>query len=438
MDGHRITRSTSTPYYDPRRGSVYNPEHFDGYDPPTLQPMARSRYLEQRPEIPTTVGHQGDPGDNVDMEGSHRMRDAREPVGQHGYMTPTMGPMGQQPHRSIMTGAHGNKIPSRTARGHTPYVSHHGRPTLSDWIQGGQRVTRMATPAAYGQHEAPRMAPSAAPGAYTSQGMMSGHGASPMEPHQLPYDGYQRELERLHQEAIEFKARLEREAKAREEQWTKGLYDKMMSDGAAYKARIEAEYAERFDQELSKLYSGAMMGAAYGQRAEPQRCATALAMGGPDLASVMFTDPTPPMGGSDLESGIPVMEEFGSYGGSSAPTPWQHGVGMMGHDPSEPTVSNAPPKSPPPSTISPPTGPTPSTPAPITPVMRTTPPVMWMTPSKPPTTLKPTEDDYTAPPQHGVPPPVYGHGYPGWYGPPPVQGPMISGFTVNKPPVYGP
>ena len=62
---------------------------------------------------------------------------------------------------------------------------------------------------------------------------------------------------------------------------------------------------------------------------------------------------------------------------------------------------------------------------------------MRTTPSKPPTTLKPPGDDYTAPPQHGVPPPVYGHGYPGWYGPPPVQGPMISGFTVNKPPVYG-
>jgi hypothetical protein len=284
MDGHRASRNTSNPYYDPRRGSVYNPEHLDGYDPPTLQPMARSRYLEQRPGIPTTVGHQGDPGDNVDMEGSQHTRDAREQY-QHGYTTFIMGPMGQQPPRSTTTAANNNMIPSRTARGHTPYVPHHGRQSLKDWVHGGQRVAHMATPAVYGHHEASRMIPSAAPGAYTNHGMTPHQGMTPSNPRQLTYFDYQQELRRLRHEAVEFKARLERETKARDEQWAKGLYDKMMSDGAAYKARIEAEYAERFDQEMSKLFSDGVMGAAHGQRAERQRCATALAMGGARFGS---------------------------------------------------------------------------------------------------------------------------------------------------------
>ena len=268
MDGHRITRSTSTSYYDPRRGSVYNPEHFDGYDPPTLQLMARSRYPEQRPGIPTTVGHQGDPGDDVDMEGSNHLRDVREPFQQHGYTTSAMGPMGRQPPRSTTTGAHVNTIPSRTARGHTPYVAHHGRPTLSDWVQGGQRVTHMATPVAYGQQEAPRMVPSAAPSAYEHQEMTSSQGMPHTDPRLFAYDGYQHEVRRLQQEAAEFKARLEREAKTREEQWTKCLYDKMMAEGVAYKARIETEYAERFEQEKSKLLSNAATGVTYGHRAQ--------------------------------------------------------------------------------------------------------------------------------------------------------------------------
>jgi len=438
MDGQRTARNTSNPYYDPRRGSVYNPEHFDGYDPPTLQPMARSRYPEQRPGIPTTVGHQGDPGDNVDMEGSNHLRDGREPYHHHGYTTPAMGPMGRQPPRSISTGAHVNTIPSRTARGHTPYVAHHGRPTLSDWVRGGQRVTHMATPAAYDQHEAPRMAPSATPGAYAQQRMASRHDKSPMDPRQLAHAGYQQELHRLQQEAVEYKARLEREAKIKEEQWTKGLYDKMMAEGAAYKARIKAEYAERFEQERSKLHSVATTGVTYAHRAERQRCATALVSGGPDIDTDMFADHTPSMGDSDLEAGIPILEEVGSFGGSPVLTSWHHGPDATGHDPSEPTRTNPPPRDPHPSrnltprgpappTSASPKGPTPSTPLPMTPPTR----------MMPPSTKKPSGDDYTAPPRHGMPPPVYGHGYPGWYGPPPVQGPMISGFTVNKPPVYG-